>query len=385
MRISFRNIWSATDFAGHDMSRYASGLLLLETRRGLMTMVSLMLVLQLATWLLQSQAGHGRLYFFTACMLGLLGIHMLLSATQVRDTRTLHMLAIVYLVISSTAIALIAHRMGAFNIGLMASSVLLVVVIPLMPWGLKEALSASLLIYFVFTLSSISVPNRFDAETIWTLQFLFLASSLIACALVGRNVQIRKHDIETRYDLEQEQRRQQLLALKDPLTGLWNRRLLTDEFERVVADARDNEYALQLALLDIDDFKDINDRHGHHCGDEILICLANILTRYLPGHSYSIRLGGDEFAILCAGDNLEENLKHCLHHLGTDPKLLRLTGGKPVRVSAGFAQTPVDGEIDLERLYRTADEQLYMIKHARTRRARPTTGRLFLRERMEES
>jgi hypothetical protein len=137
-----------------------------------------------------------------------------------------------YLVMSGTAITLVAHQIGSLDIALMSSSVLLIVAIPLMPWGLKEAIGIALLIYGLFTASTLSVAGRFDAQTLWTLQFLFFASISITLALVARNIGVRKHDIETRFDLEQAQRKQELLSLTDPLTGVWNRRFLTLNFVR---------------------------------------------------------------------------------------------------------------------------------------------------------
>jgi diguanylate cyclase (GGDEF)-like protein len=365
LRTLIKQLWSATEFSREDVTSYARGLILPDTRVALVVMAVLLLCLQIGIWLLQIKMGHGQQYFYTFCLLSLLSGHVLISSWFVKETRVLHLLAMAYLVMSGTAITLVAHQMGTFNIALLSSSVLLIVVIPLMPWGLKEAIGISLLIYGLFTASTLSVAGRFESQTIWTLQFLFFASILIALALVARNVGVRKHDIETRFDLEQAQREQEKLSLTDPLTGVWNRRFLTRNFLDIVEDARAQNHKLQIALLDLDDFKLLNDSRGHHSGDEILKGLADVLRENLPGNAHVIRLGGDEFAVLYAGEDFETQVCQCLKHLETDPKLIRAAGGMPVRVSVGFAGLDADQKPILEDLYRSADQRLYEAKRAR--------------------
>lgn len=361
-----KQLWSATEFSRDDVTSYARGLILPDTRVALVAMAVLLLCLQIGIWLLQIKMGQGQQYFYTFCLLSLLSCHVLISSWFVKETRVLYLLAMAYLVMSGTAITLVAHQMGTFNIALLSSSILLIVAIPLMPWGLKEAIGISLLIYGLFTASTLSVAGRFDPQTLWTLQFLFFASILIALALVARNVGVRKHDIETRFDLEQAQREQEKLSLTDPLTGVWNRRFLTRNFLDIVEDARAEKRKLQLALLDLDDFKVLNDSRGHHSGDEILKGLADVLRINLPGNAHVIRLGGDEFAVLYSGEGFETQVRQCLKHLETDPKLLRSTGGVSVKVSVGFAELGADQNPVLEDLYRLADKRLYAAKRARS-------------------
>lgn len=365
MRAFLKQLWSATEFTREDVASYARGIILPDTRHGLAAMAALLLCLQIGIWLLQIKIGQGDKYFYTFCVLSLLSCHVLISAWFVKETRVLHLLAMAYLVMSGTAITLVAHQIGSLNIALMSSSVLLIVAIPLMPWGLKEAMGIAFLIYGLFTASTLSVAGRFDTQTLWTLQFLFFASISITLALVARNIGVRKHDIETRFDLEQAQREQEMLSLTDPLTGVWNRRFLTLNFDTIAKDAFAEKCSLKLALLDLDDFKILNDTLGHHCGDEILKGLTGILRENLPGNAHVIRLGGDEFAILYTGGDFETMVHQCLKHLETDPKLLRAAGGKPVHVSVGFAEIDRDSETSLVELYRIADERLYEVKRNR--------------------
>lgn len=366
MSLGVKQLLSATEFARDEVTAYARELILPETRAGLVWLSLLLLALQAGIWGLEINAGRGAAYFHTFALLSLLSIHMLWSVRFIKDTSTLHYLAITYLVMYSMAIVFAAHRAGHIDIVLMASAVMMIVAVPLIPWGLREAAAVSLLIYTLFTGSTMSVTGRFDAQTLWTMQFLFFASSLIALVLVGRNVRVRKHDIETRFDLEEAGQRHEHLSLTDPLTGAFNRRFLNQNYEGLVQNASSREQQLCLALLDIDQFKSLNDTHGHHSGDIVLKQLVGILNKNLPGDSLVIRLGGDEFAILCSGRQCRANVDQCLRHLETDPAVLRATEGKVVTVSAGFAHSIIDGVASsLEATYRRADEQLYSIKRSR--------------------
>ncbi|MGI9341200.1 MAG: GGDEF domain-containing protein [Gammaproteobacteria bacterium] len=368
-----KQLLSATEFAREEVTSYARHLILPETRAGLVWLALLLLALQFGIWFLEYRAGRGDAYFSTFCLLSLLSVHMLWSVRFVKDTPTLHYLAMTYLIMYATAIVLVAHRAGHFDIALMASAVMLFVAVPLMPWGLKEAAAVAILIYTLFTASTIAVKGRFDVQTLWTLQFLFVASSTIALVLVARNVRVRKDDIETRYDLEQAQQRHEQASLTDPLTGAYNRRFLDKEYGKLANDAFNRQQTMSIALLDVDRFKPLNDTHGHHAGDQVLKQLVRILNDNLPGDSIVIRLGGDEFAVLYFGENGGADIDQCLRHLETDPAVLRATGGEPVTVSSGCAEAVSDRKRSLEAVYRDADNKLYVTK--RSRKADATQAR----------
>jgi len=362
VNLSVKKLMSATEFARDEVTSYARQLILPETRAGLVWLAMLLLALQVGIYFLEYRAGRGDAYFNTFCLLSLLSIHMILSVRYVKDTPTLHYLAMTYLIMYATAIVLVAHRAGHFDIALMASAVMLFVAVPLMPWGLKEAAAVAILIYTLFTGSTVAVKGRFDVQTLWTLQFLFVASSMIALVLVARNVRVRKGDIETRYDLEQAQRKHERASLTDPMTGAYNRRFLDKHFDRLAYDASARQQILSFALLDVDKFKPLNDTYGHHAGDSVLKQLVRTLNENLPGDSIVIRLGGDEFAVLYVGKNARADISQCLRHLETDPVVLRATEGTAVTVSAGYAEVVEGKARPLDDVYRDADEQLYAAK-----------------------
>ena len=99
-------------------------------------------------------------------------------------------------------------------------------------------------------------------------------------------------------ELEARHQDMRRMAMHDPLTGLPNRRLLTELFERTAAQARRQGRPMALLFIDLDHFKDINDRHGHPAGDELLRCISRRLHETLRRADLLGRLGGDEFVAL---------------------------------------------------------------------------------------
>jgi diguanylate cyclase (GGDEF)-like protein len=90
----------------------------------------------------------------------------------------------------------------------------------------------------------------------------------------------------------------QRLATTDDLTGLANRRRFYQELEGQIANARRHKIPLSLLLLDLDEFKQVNDRHGHQRGDDVLRTVGEAITSRLRAGDLPARLGGDEFAVL---------------------------------------------------------------------------------------
>lgn len=336
--------------------------MLSETRKGITVMALLSLMIQVAAIALYQKLGVQGSFLYTYGLLALLSVHIIASARFVSDLSALYLLGIILLVITGVAIMAIAHRTGSLNAGLMSSIVLLFMVMPLVPWGLREAGIVVGLTYTAFTFSFFSVAGRFEAETLWTVQFLIVASAATAMLTIARNTIVRKDDIRARFDLEDAHRELQLISTCDPLTGARNRRFIEQNFDEYARRCYEEQQPVQLALLDIDDFKHFNDTYGHHHGDAILQRLAKVFVEALPGNTHLIRLGGDEFAVVYSGDGFERLVKRCLDHLFTDPMLLEKSDGEPVTVSVGFAAGSSDKVAELAELYKNADAALYEAK-----------------------
>lgn len=155
------------------------------------------------------------------------------------------------------------------------------------------------------------------------------------------------------------------VAHHDVLTGLPNRRLLTDRLEQAIRHARRQGESLVVSYLDLDNFKPINDRWGHAAGDQVLVEVARRMQHSLRESDTLSRIGGDEFVLLLpalsAGSELDMVLDRLLEAIN-EP--LAVDGGTAtVSASLGLAVFPDDSE-DADTLLRYADQAMYAAKAA---------------------
>lgn len=148
------------------------------------------------------------------------------------------------------------------------------------------------------------------------------------------------------------------IALKDQLTGLYNRRYLFGEFENLILDNRSEGKEFSILVIDLNDFKMINDAHGHIEGDRVLKEVASLLKKSLKIENTSSRYGGDEFVVLLPNADSEaaEGLKKILY----DEMSHAFKGS--VSFSIGVATFPEDG-MDEEALFNAADRKMYEEKN----------------------
>ncbi|CAM5431869.1 diguanylate cyclase domain-containing protein [Rhodanobacter lindaniclasticus] len=181
---------------------------------------------------------------------------------------------------------------------------------------------------------------------------------------------LRQH--AQRHALRQEQERQAWLASHDDLTDLPNRRALDRHLDAVLAGARRQDRRVAVGLLDLDDLKPINDRHGHAVGDRILIEIAERLRRLLRGDDYVARFGGDEFVLVFDDLQHEGDLDDLLERIGASLLQPVSIDGKvlPIGASLGIAMYSSDGHASGEQLLRLADQAMYQVKARKRHRAR---------------
>ncbi|HEY4819007.1 MAG TPA: diguanylate cyclase [Candidatus Acidoferrum sp.] len=156
----------------------------------------------------------------------------------------------------------------------------------------------------------------------------------------------------------------QLNAVTDPLTGLYNRRLFSETFEKELNRGRRYGSPLGLVVLDLHRFKEVNDKHGHPRGDEVLRAAAATLKKALRTSDSAFRIGGDEFALILPQTDAEQALALSRRVETVFAEMLQplqLIVG--VSMDHGVATFPQDGE-QADQLIRVADERLYRLKHA---------------------
>jgi len=150
-------------------------------------------------------------------------------------------------------------------------------------------------------------------------------------------------------------------AATDALTGLPNSRACRDNLKRMVAHAGRTVSPLSAVMLDLDHFKQINDRFGHGAGDDVLASVGEALTANLRGSDFGGRYGGEEFLLLLPGTDqsgaleVSEKLRAAIEALEFQQIELRVTA------SFGIATYPLDA-LDADALVRMADRALYVAK-----------------------
>ncbi|KGD82432.1 diguanylate cyclase (GGDEF)-like protein [Pantoea sp. PNA 14-12] len=156
-------------------------------------------------------------------------------------------------------------------------------------------------------------------------------------------------------------------SLHDPLTNIWNRRALFTGAEVMIKACQKQNKALTVVLFDLDHFKGINDRYGHHQGDQVLIDFSHRVSGMLPEGARFARLGGEEFAALLPMMSAQANVwceqvRQAIH--------LSRPGQIPYSVSIGFS-TADNRHIDFGELMALADKALYQAKAKGRNRTQP--------------
>jgi len=152
-------------------------------------------------------------------------------------------------------------------------------------------------------------------------------------------------------------------AIRDPLTGLYNRRILEEALDREVSHAQRDDKGMCIAMIDLDNFKKINDRFGHSAGDMVLKSLAKILENNTRRGDITCRYGGEEFAVLMPNASLEGARKRAQQWRRAFQMLHKSFNGQEVNVtlSVGIAQYPLHGADGITVL-EAADRALYKSK-----------------------
>lgn len=157
----------------------------------------------------------------------------------------------------------------------------------------------------------------------------------------------------------------QVLATRDPLTGVLNRRSLFQGFETLFAEAREEGEELSFIMVDIDHFKSVNDRFGHAVGDKVIKLLAAILTEYSRPNDLVGRFGGEEFCVVlpgASGDDaveIAERMRLAVQE-GHGAKFTNA-----LRITSSFGVSTISSDIEnVNRLVEQADKALYVAKES---------------------
>lgn len=155
-----------------------------------------------------------------------------------------------------------------------------------------------------------------------------------------------------------------MMAYRDPLTGMWNRRYfeerLKEEHSRCMRVGPGRSFS--VLIVDINFFKDINDRRGHLVGDEVLKWVGDFLAAHLRAHDIACRTGGDEFMVLLP-DVAASDAARVVQRLRSELEHANQSRALPVSLSIGSASWP-GSSMSCESLLASADAAMYEDKRA---------------------
>ncbi|USH04428.1 diguanylate cyclase [Grimontia kaedaensis] len=208
-------------------------------------------------------------------------------------------------------------------------------------------------------------PVKYETGFEWGL-FWWVVSAILVCSIftVGMfyhwNLRL-KREIKRRRSAEKKATK---LAMSDPLTKLANRIRFNDDLKMALELAQVQERHITLAILDLDDFKPVNDEYGHPIGDECLKIVADRLLKQCRNQDTVARLGGDEFAIIYSGPVSREYLPVMAERLIESVGQPIFVDGIEIQVglSIGYAFYPEHSD-SCDSLIRHADEALYVAKN----------------------
>jgi diguanylate cyclase (GGDEF)-like protein len=155
----------------------------------------------------------------------------------------------------------------------------------------------------------------------------------------------------------------QINAATDALTGLYNRRLFDEYSDKELNRAKRYSHSLAIVILDLHKLKEVNDRHGHLQGDQVIQLAASTLRKTLRASDFAFRIGGDEFSLLLPQTDPEQAVTLCRRvRTQYEAEVQPLKVGVGVTLDFGIAVYPQDGEQKSE-LMGLADKRLYELKH----------------------
>lgn len=218
----------------------------------------------------------------------------------------------------------------------------------------------------VFVVSGVSRSlMTFDVmQRVTSLEYLLYFGAVAEASILALGLSFRVRQLYARHATAlEEQHRAARLANLDPLTDAYNRRFLKTYLESVLPGEKSNSFGRAALILDLDNFKEANDRHGHAAGDAILRELVARCGRVIRERDVLCRLGGDEFVIVMAdqGDRTAMDVaERLIEAIGHRPFLFE---GEPITVTASVGVvSSIAANSTVSDILRMADQALYQAK-----------------------
>lgn len=242
------------------------------------------------------------------------------------------------------------------------------------------------IVYLIVSINFINVPEPIFLNNIFIF-FFFNIGGMFACysmELFQRKEFLQKCMIQDQSDrlyqalceVDQQREKAEKLSLQDPLTNLANRRHFFSVLKNQMDRAQKGEHGLSLILIDIDCFKEVNDRFGHVVGDQVLALVAAIIEDSVRACDLCCRYGGEEFAVLLPGAdrNTAEGIGFRLMEQVGSARIPVGDEDAMLSVSVGLASLLPGQEAEMEVFIRRADQALYVAKKSGRNQLRLWSG-----------
>jgi len=356
------SLWSITEFGCEKLARYANTQLVEETRKGVKAMSLILLGLVSIAGVFSFYQAKPVPFFYSYSLVAILCIHIWISVHKIEELKALHLLGMALLVVSATAFVSIAHQTGTFGLLVSVNIMFLFLLVPMVPWGLREAVIIIFAVYCLLSLSTGLSTISYSSETLITLQYLMVCSALISVGQVVMRIRMRKSELTSFFDLHNTETHLRKLSVLDSLTGAWNRRYFSTALTSLVGRFTASQSELVYVLFDFDDFKYLNDTFGHNFGDYVLKVFSETFGAHVKDTGFFFRLGGDEFSlILChpsPDEFVAEGIRLFRERVSNDNQI----PGVNVGISYGLVVAALSEDTDLTQLYKDADKILYRCK-----------------------
>ncbi|MFH8136051.1 diguanylate cyclase [Pantoea osteomyelitidis] len=219
---------------------------------------------------------------------------------------------------------------------------------------LRSALGAFLFAFIlVWVMNGAPVQTAFSRQTVW-LTLPLASCYMLALSAVSYNLTL---------SLRKKNRELELIALMDPGLKIPNRRLFERRLESEFLRTKRGESSAYLLLMDVDNFKKVNDTGGHEVGDFLLSEISGLLRNEVSAQDIPARFGGDELVVIVRDAN-NESILDLAGRIRTKIALISLPGSPDLRCSVSIGIAPAESAVSIHDWLRKADQALYSVKRA---------------------
>lgn len=345
-----------------DPRLYSQRRMVAEMQRQLKVLSSLLILLILAVMLFFNRENYTIVVNGNYLWVIGLAIYVNVASRLTFEIKILQILGMTLLAVSSTAHLYIAHQVGSINPLILVNIILLFMIMPLLPQGLRQLATISVAIYLLLSLSVTYVDNHIDLATLHQLNWILVSIGLASQILVLRSIQNRKKKNALQGKLAIARAELFNIYHRDRLTGAWNRGYLNTALNRLFNDFQQLTHFYHFIVIDLDRFSELNNTFGREFGDRVLKKFSETLIKSVAASGYLIRLGGDEFILLLVHDapdslmtTLELSIRLQIKQEKPEAEFGLIWGSviQPLR--------PID---DPESVYREAEKALTLLKQA---------------------